>query len=92
MITDHSSLLNIIKSEKEIPTVRLQKFVEKLSRNNFDMYHEQGKEMHISDFLSRASFEPESETPAIPPMPIENNSMVCYKSNGKKRETINTRS
>ena len=87
VITDHSSLISIFQSgNDEIPTLRLQKFVEKLSRYNFQLFHKQGKDMVISDFLSRACFEPEDDTPSVPPMAIEKKSYVVTRRKAKTQE------
>ena len=48
---DHSALVH--KAKREPPTLRLKKLIENLSEYKFDIYFLKGKEMHISDFLSR---------------------------------------
>ena len=50
---DHSALVHILKAKREPPTLRLKKLIENLSEYKFDIYFLKGKEMHISDFLSR---------------------------------------
>ena len=50
---DHSALVYILKAKREPPTLRLKKLIENLSEYKFDIYFLKGKEMHISDFLSR---------------------------------------
>ena len=39
--------------QKEPLTLRLKKLIENLNEYKFDIYFLKGKEMHISDFLSR---------------------------------------
>ena len=85
IITDHSALLNIFQSHNEIPTLRLKKIMEKLSRYQFSLFHKSGKEMFICDFLSRASFEPDDATPTVPPMAIEN--LLYVTTRRKAKET-----
>ena len=50
---DHLALVHILKAKRELPTLRLKKLIENLSEYKFDIYFLKGKEMHISDFLSR---------------------------------------
>ena len=53
VIINHSALVQIIKSKKEPPTLRMKKLLEVLSQYNFTVKFLKGKEMFISDFLSR---------------------------------------
>ena len=50
---DHSALVHILKAKREPPTLRLKKLVEHLSDYTFGIKFLNGKEMYISDFLSR---------------------------------------
>ena len=50
---DHSALVHIIRAKKEPPTLRLQKFVEHLMDYKFSIKFLKGKEMFVTDFLSR---------------------------------------
>ncbi len=52
---DHSALKRIYCSKKVAKTVRIQKFLEKISDFSFDIEHISGKHMFVSDFLSRFS-------------------------------------
>ena len=56
VVIDHSALVYIINSEKEPPTLRLKKLLEILSQYSFNIRYLKGKEMYISDFLSRHPF------------------------------------
>ena len=60
---DHSALVHILKVKREPPTLRLKKLIENLSEYKFDIYFLKGKEMHISDFLSR---NPDAPNEIIP--------------------------
>ena len=63
---DHSALVHILKAKREPPTLRLKKLIENLSEYKFDIYFLKGKEMHISDFLSRYPDDEESPNEIIP--------------------------
>ena len=51
--SDHSALVHILQAKRELPTLRLKKLVEKLMDYNFKIKFLKGKEMYVSDFLSR---------------------------------------
>ena len=53
VIVDHSAIPYIMKSNHEPPTTRIKKFVMKLSNYAFRIYYMKGKDMVLSDFLSR---------------------------------------
>ena len=63
---DHSALVHILKARREPPTLRLKKLIENLSEYKFDIYFLKGKEMHISDFLSRHPDDEDSPNEIIP--------------------------
>ena len=63
---DHSALVHILKAKREPPTLRLKKLIENLSEYKFDIYFLKGKEMHISDFLSRHPDDEDSPNEIIP--------------------------
>ena len=50
---DHSALVHIMNGKKEPPTLRLKKLIENLSDCKFDIKFLRGKDMFVSDFLSR---------------------------------------
>ena len=54
---DHSALVHILKAKREPPT---------LSEYKFDIYFLKGREMHISDFLSRHPDDEDSPNDIIP--------------------------
>ena len=53
MYCDDSALVHILKAKREPLTPRLKKLIENLSEHKIDIYFLKGKEMHISNFLSR---------------------------------------
>ena len=64
---DHSALVHIINGKKEPPTLRLKKLIENLSDYKFDIKFLRGKDMFVSDFLSRHPANEEScNDPIIP--------------------------
>ena len=66
MYCDHSALVHILKATREPPTLRLKKLIENLSEYKFDIYFLKGKEMHISNFLSRHPDDEDSPNEIIP--------------------------
>ena len=52
-IVDHLALTHIIKSKTELATTRLKRLLEKISSYSFNLYYMKGKDMILSDFLSR---------------------------------------
>ena len=56
---DHSALVHIIQAKREPPTLRLQKLVEHLMDYKFSIKFLKGKEMFVTDFLSR---NPDNDT------------------------------
>ena len=64
---DHSALVHIMNGKKEPPTLRLKKLIENLSDFKFDIKFLRGKDMFVSDFLSRHPDSEEScNDPIIP--------------------------
>ena len=64
---DHSALVHIMNGKKEPPTLRLKKLIENLSDFKFDIKFLKGKDMFVSDFLSRHPDSEEScNDPIIP--------------------------
>ncbi len=53
VVIDHSALVYILQSKKEPPTLRLKKLIEILGGYSFKVQLMKGKDMHVSDFLSR---------------------------------------
>ena len=52
-IVDHLSLIHIIKSKAEPATVRIKRLLELISSYSFNLHYMKGKDMVLSDFLSR---------------------------------------
>ena len=52
-IMDHLALMHIIKSKMELATTRIKRLLELISSHSFKLYYMKGKDMILSDFLSR---------------------------------------
>ena len=55
VIIDHSALLYNLNAKRESPTFRLKKIIEVLSQYSFKVKFLRGKDMTLSNFLSRHS-------------------------------------
>ena len=53
VIVDHLTLTHIIKSKAELATTRIKRLLELISSYSFNLYFMKGKDMVLSDFLSR---------------------------------------
>ena len=53
MIVDHLTITHIIKSRAEPATARIKRLLELISSYSFNLYHINGNDMILSDFLSR---------------------------------------
>ena len=52
-IVDHLALTHIIKSKAELATTRIKRLLELISLYSFNLYYMKGKDMILSDFVSR---------------------------------------
>ena len=52
-IVDHLAITQIMKSKMELATYRIKRLMEILSSYSFNLYYIKGKDMVLSDFLSR---------------------------------------
>ena len=52
-IVDHLALTHIIETKAELTTTRIKRLLEILSSCSFNLYYIKGKDMILSDFLSR---------------------------------------
>ena len=52
-IVDHLALTHIIKSKMDPTTTRIKRLLELISSYSFNLYYMKGKDMLLSDFLSR---------------------------------------
>ena len=56
-IVDHLALVHILKSKTEPATLRIKRLLEVLSAYSFNLYYMKGKDMILSDFLSRQEID-----------------------------------
>ena len=52
-VVDHFALMHIIESKVDLATTRIKRLLEILSSYSFHLYYMKGKDMVLSDFLSR---------------------------------------
>ena len=55
-VVDHLALTHIIKSKTEPATPGIKRLLELISSYSFNLYHMKGKDMILSDFLSRQMY------------------------------------
>ena len=86
---DHSALVHIINGKKEPPTLRLKKLTENLSDYKFDIKFLRGKDMFVSDFLSRHPDNEESYNDPIIPVAFLMKEIVLPEHSHKFMEWLN---
>ena len=65
-IVDHLALVHILKSKTEPATPRIKRLLEVLSAYSFNLYYMKGKDMILSDFLSRQEIDKSDPHEIIP--------------------------
>ena len=65
-VVDHLALVHILKSKTEPATTRIKRFLEVLSAYSFNLYYMKGKDMILSDFLSRQRIDKSNPHEIIP--------------------------
>ena len=65
-IVDHLALTHIIKSKVELATTRIKKLLEVLGSFSFNLYYIKGRDMILSDFLSRKRHDDSNPHKIIP--------------------------
>ena len=65
-IVDHLALVHILKSKIEPATARIKRLLEILSAYSFNLYYMKGKDMILSDFLSRQEIDKSDPHEIIP--------------------------
>ena len=68
-IVYHLALTYIIKSKAELATPRIKRLLELISSYSFNLYYMKGKDMILSDFLSRQMHD-DSDLHEIIPIPF----------------------
>ena len=65
-VVDHLAIMQIIRSKVEPATNRIKRLLEVLSAYSFNLYYIKGKDMILSDFLSRQDLGDENTKEIIP--------------------------
>ena len=65
-IVDHLALVHILKSKTEPATTRIKRLLGVLSAYSFNLYYMKGKDMILSDFLSRQMIDKSNPHEIIP--------------------------
>ena len=65
-VVDHLALVHILKSKTEPATTRIKRLLEVLSAYSFHLYYMKGKDMTLSDFLSRQRIDRSNPHEIIP--------------------------
>ena len=52
-VVNHMAITHIMRSKAELTTARIKRLIELLSPYSFNLYYLKGKDMVLSDFLSR---------------------------------------
>ena len=65
-IVDHLALVHILKSKTEPGTPRIKRLLEVLSAYSFNLYYMKGKDMILSDFMSRQEIDKSDPHEIIP--------------------------
>ena len=65
-IVDHLALTHIIESKEELATPRIKRLLELISSYSFNIYYMKGKDMILSDFLSRQMHDNSNPHEIIP--------------------------
>ena len=65
-MVDHLALTQIMRSKVELATNRIKRLLEVLSAYSFNLYYIKGKDMILSDFLSRQDISDEDTREIIP--------------------------
>ena len=86
---DHSALVHVMNGKKEPPTLRLKTLIENLSDIKFDIKFLRGKDMFVSDFLSRHPDNEESLNDPIIPVAFLMKEIVLPEHSPKFMEWLN---
>ena len=84
-VVDHLTITHIMRSKAEPATTRIKGLIELLSPYSFNLYYIKGKDMVLSDFLSRQKMD-DSNPHELIPIPFTLRSQVdnhFYQINGR---------
>ena len=63
---DHLAITHIMRSKSETATTRIKRLIELLSPYSFNLYYIKGKDMVLSEFLSRQKMDNSNPHEIIP--------------------------
>ena len=66
VVVDHLAIMHIIRSKVEPATTRIKRLLEVLSSYSFNVYYIKGKDIILSDFLSRQKVNDSNTCEIIP--------------------------
>ena len=66
VVVDHLAITHIMKSKTEPVTTQIKRLLELLSAYSFNLYYIKGKDMILSDFLSRQKSDNSNPHEIIP--------------------------
>ena len=94
VIVDHLALTHIIKSKAELVTTRIKRLLELISSYSFHLYYMKGKDMILSDFLSRQMHDTSNPHEIIPISYIMYNALykIYYRVDPTDRYLVQTQS
>ena len=75
-IVDHLAPTHIMKSKMEAATTKIKRLLEVLSSYSFNLYYIKGKDMILSDFLSRQKID-DSNPHKIIPISFNMRNILC---------------
>ena len=94
-VVDHLAITQIMRSKVELATNRIKRLLEVLSAYSFNLYYIKGKDMILSDFLSRQKID-DSDTNEIIPISFNVRSVLQDKyyslDEEKEKYMVQTRS
>ena len=65
-VVDHLAITHIMRSKAEPVTIRIKRLIEVLSPYSFNLYYIKGKDMVLSNFLSRQKMDDSNPHKILP--------------------------
>ena len=90
-IVDHLALMHIIKNKTEPAMTRIKRLLELISSYSFNLYYMKGKDMILSDFLSRQKND-DSNPHEIIPISFNRHQILNENYYNEEKYLIQTRS
>ena len=92
-VVDHLAIMRIMRSNAEPATTRIERLLELLNSYSFNLYYIKGKDMILSDFLSRQKSDDSNPHEIIPiSFTIRNVLHESYYRLGSLKNSINSKS